>query len=215
MEINDSSSAEKDYLGDRPVAGTSQSDFNRKLTTAESSGRSNQTQSRTAESPLVQDVFNMFKSYLEVKLEEKGKHIEGKSETDKQVGQLRFQGNQKQFEHNAKLDSVLDRIRAETDGHNNAVSELIKEGKELIRKRQKLIRIADKSVDGWKVVDEYVSDDLASGAEDDKRLRRARETVGRKRRQALQHRSDNSKRFRSTLSSSHQQLFRGKIWLMP
>ena len=95
------------------------------------------------------------------------------------------------------------------------MSELIKEGKELIRKRQKLIRIADKSVDGWKVVDEYVSDDLASGSEDDKRLRRARETVGRKRRQALQRRSDNSKRFRSTLSSSDQQLFRGKIWLMP
>ena len=126
MEINDSSSAEKDCLGDRPVAGTSQSVFNRKLTTAESSGRSNQTQSRTAESPLVQHVFNMFKSYLEVKLEEKGKEIEGKSETDKQVGQLRFQGNQTQFEHNAKLDSVLDRIRAETDGHNVAVSELIR-----------------------------------------------------------------------------------------
>ena len=88
MENNDSSSAEKDYLGDRPVAGTSQSDFNRKPTTAVSCGRSNQTQSSTAESPLVQDVFNMFKSYLEVKLEEKGKQIYGKSETDKQVGQL-------------------------------------------------------------------------------------------------------------------------------
>ena len=82
------------------------------------------------------------------------------------------------------------------------MSELIKEGKELIRKRQKLIRIADKSVASWKVVDEYVSDDLTSGSEDDKRLRRARETVDRK-------------RFRSTLSSSDQPLFRGKIWLMP
>ena len=68
MENNDSSSAEKGYPGDRPVAGTSQSDFNRKPTTAESSGRSNQTQSRTAESPVVQDVFNMFKSYLELSL---------------------------------------------------------------------------------------------------------------------------------------------------
>ena len=95
------------------------------------------------------------------------------------------------------------------------MSELIKEGKELMRKQQKLIRIADKSVDGWKVVDEYVSDDLASGSEEDKRLRRVRETVGQKRRQALQHRSDQLKRFRTTLSSSDQQLFCGKIWLMP
>ena len=54
-----------------------------------------------------------------------------------------------------------------------------------MRKQQKLIRIADKSVDGWKVVDEYLSDDLASASEEDKRLRRARETVGQKRRQAL------------------------------
>ena len=131
MENNDSSSGEKDYLGDRPVAGTSQSEFNRNPTTTESPGRSSQTRSSTAESPIVQDVFNIFKSYLEVKREEKGKQIELKLETDKEVGQLRFKGNQKQFEHNAKLESVLDRIRAETDGHNVAVSELIKEGKEL------------------------------------------------------------------------------------
>ena len=97
------------------------------------------------------------------------------------------------------------------------MSELIKEGKELMRKQQKLIRIADKSVDGWKVVDECVSDDLASGSEEDKRLRRARGNCWQKRRQALalQHRSDHLKRFRTTLSSSDQQLFRGKIWLMP
>ena len=71
MENNDSSSAEKDYLGDQPVAGTSQSEFNRNPTTAESFRRSNQTRSCTAKSLIVQDVFNMFKSYLEVKLEEK------------------------------------------------------------------------------------------------------------------------------------------------
>ena len=203
--------ADQDGLGDRPVTGNSGSEFIRNPAIAGTSARSNQTQSSTAESPLVQDVFSMFKNYLEVKLEEKGKQIEGKSETDKQVAQLRFEGNQKQFEHNAKLDSVLDRIKAQTIDGNDAVSDLIKEGKELIRTRQKLIRIADKSVDGWKVVDEYVSDDLASGSEDDKRLRRARQTVGRKRKQSAQHRSDYSKRFRSTLSSSDQQLFRGKV----
>ena len=51
------------------------------------------------------------------------------------------------------------------------MDDLISEGKELIRKRQKLIRIADKSIDGSKVVDEYVSDELAPGSEDGKRLR--------------------------------------------
>ena len=97
------------------------------------------------------------------------------------------------------------------------MSELIKERNESIRKRQKLIRIADLSVDGWKVVDEYVSDDLASGSEDDKRLRRARETVDRKRRQALQHPSVHSKRFKSTLSSflCEHSLCLGSLAILP
>lgn len=59
------------------------------------------------------------------------------------------------------------------------------EGKELIRKRQKRIRIADKSADSWKVVDEYVSDELASGSEDEKRLKEAKEASSRKRRHSL------------------------------
>ena len=72
---------------------------------------------------------------------------------------------------------------------------MIVEGKELIRKRQKLIRIADKSADGWRVVDEYVSDELASGSEDEKRLERAKDVANLKRRQATQARQGPEKRF--------------------
>ena len=77
---------------------------------------------------------------------------------------MKFKGNQKQFELNAQIDSVFDRIRSANDSKNNQVDDLVDEGKELIRKRQKLIRIADKSAHGWKVLDEYVSDELASGS---------------------------------------------------
>ena len=49
------------------------------------------------------------------------------------------------------------------------MNDLVDEGKELIRKWQKPIRIADKSAGGWRVVDEYVSEELASGSEDEKR----------------------------------------------
>ena len=85
---------------------------------------------------------------------------------------MKFKGNQKQFEHNAEIDAIFDRLRSANVSRNQEVEDLISEGKELIRKRQKLIRIADKSSDGWKVVDEYVSDELASGSEDEKRLKR-------------------------------------------
>ena len=67
---------------------------------------------------------------------------------------MKFKGNQKQFELNAHIDSVFDRIRSANDSKNKQVDDLVDEGKELIRKRQKLIRIADKSADGWKVIHE-------------------------------------------------------------
>ena len=106
----------------------------------------------------------MFKTYLESKLDEKTKQLESKSKLDKQVTQMKFKGNQKQFELNAQIDDVFDRIRSANDSKNKEVDDLVDEGKELIRQRQKLIRIADKSADGWKLVDEYVSDELASGS---------------------------------------------------
>ena len=55
------------------------------------------------------------------------------------------------------LGSTVDRIRSANDSKNKLMDDLVDEGKDLIRKWQKLIRIADKSADGWKVVDEYVS----------------------------------------------------------
>ena len=66
------------------------------------------------------------------------------------------------------------------------MDDLVNEGKELIRKPQKLIRITNKSVDGLRVVDEYISDELASASEDEKRLKKAKEAASRKSKQATQ-----------------------------
>ena len=118
---------------------------------------------------------------------------------------MKFKGNQKQFELNAQNDIVFDRIHSANDSENNQVDYLVGEGKELIRKRQKLIRIADKSADGWKVVDEYVSDALASGSEDEKRLKKASEVASRKRRQPTQGRRGPDKDFDGSVA------FRGEL----
>ena len=67
------------------------------------------------ESPMVNEVFSMFKTYLESKLDEKTKQLESKSKLDKQVTQMKFKGNQKQFELNAQIDRVFDRIRSAND----------------------------------------------------------------------------------------------------
>ena len=50
---------------------------------------------------------------------------------------------------------------------------MVQEAEQFIRKRQKLIKIADRSKDGWLVVQEYESDDLASNSEDEKHVKKA------------------------------------------
>ena len=51
------------------------------------------------------------------------------------------------------------------------IHKLVAEEKLIIKKRQKLIKIADKNRDGWLVVKEYERDDLASDSEDEKKIR--------------------------------------------
>ena len=73
--------------------------------------------------------------------------------------------------------------------------------RELIRKGPKLIKIADKSKDGWQVVAEYWSDDVASNSEDEKRLKKARETASRKRQQKDQLTSEPGKKARAAVGA--------------
>ena len=141
-----------------------------------------------------------------------GKQIEQRSKLDNEVVQLKFKGNQKQFELNAELDAIFESIEVESESiepNLSQIKKLSKEGRQRIRKRQKLIKIADKSRDGWQVVAEYESDELASGSEDEKRLKKAREAASRKRRQKDQLSSDRGKKARIA-SGADNQLFRGK-----
>ncbi|XP_073244415.1 uncharacterized protein [Porites lutea] len=163
-------------------------------------------------SAAVDQVFSMFKDFLEKKLEDKGKQIEQRSKLDKEVVQLKFKGNQKQFELNAELDAIFESIETESESiepNLSQIKKLSQEGRQRIRKRQKLIKIADKSRDGWQVVAEYESDELASGSEDEKRLKKAREAASRKRRQKEQLSSDRGKKPRIALGADNQ-LFRGR-----
>ena len=56
---------------------------------------------------------------------------------------------------------------------------IVELGKNLTKIRLKVLRIADK--DGWDNALAYLSDELASGSEDEKRLKKARRESGNKR----------------------------------
>ena len=57
----------------------------------------------------------------------------------------------------------------------------VEEGKHLLAERQKLIKIADRSANGWSVVAEYTADEfMAADSDDEKRLEKAEEAAERK-----------------------------------
>ena len=165
--------------------------------------------SNQAGGPVVDQVFSLFKDYLQNQLETKTKEIEQKSKIDKEVVRLKYRGNQKQFELNAAIDSYLENIESETQQSqpsSDRIRSLAQDARELLRKRQKLIKMADKSRDA---VAEYKSDELASGSEDEKRLKKAREAVSRKRRQKDQANNERGKKARFS-GGGDNQLFRGR-----
>ena len=53
-------------------------------------------------------------------------------------------------------------------------------GTEVVSKRIKVIKMADKSDFGWSTVNEYLSDELASNSDDEKRMYRAERRAERK-----------------------------------
>jgi len=66
---------------------------------------------------LVDEVFSLFKGYLALQLEEKGKQFERGAKSDKEAVDIKYKGNQKQFEVNFWLDNILAQIDESTDIH--------------------------------------------------------------------------------------------------
>ena len=178
----------------------------------ETSSEESSQPASTANSALAQQVFGLFKDYLSTQLDDKEKKIETKQKIDKETVELKFKGNQKQFKLNAELDSILDQIQtANAATCNEEIVALLTEGRKLIHKRQKLIKIADKNKDGWQVVEEYECDELASNSDDGKKIKKAREAASRKRKAKHEFKRFDEKRQRSGHVGGHNnQLFRGR-----
>ena len=142
-------------------------------------------------------------------MDDKEKQIEQKSKIDKAVV---YKGNQKQLELNAQLDTIIKNIETKSncsEPNIALIKEHTQEARQLIQKRHKLIKIADKSKDGWEVVAEYGSDESASGSEDEKRLKKARKAASRKRCQKDLPASHRAKKPRVSMGADNQ-LFHGK-----
>ena len=95
--------------------------------------------------------------------------------------EFKSKGNKQQYEHQ---EDVLEKMEAAKDAVESKQLERAKisldEGIALVNKRLKLIEIADKSQYSWATVEEYLSDELASDTDDEKRMTRSENRAARR-----------------------------------
>ena len=129
--------------------------------------------------------------------------MEETAKIGKETSATKFKGNRKQLELKSLLNSILTQIEGSVENPSK-VLKFVAEGEQVIKERQKLIKVADKNREGCLVVQEYESDDLASDSEDEKKLRKAKSAVERKRKEIKSISGNVLKKFKS---GSYSQLF--------
>ena len=129
--------------------------------------------------------------------------MEETAKIGKEASATKFKGNRKQLELKSLLNSILTQIEGSVENPSK-VLKFVAEGEQVIKERQKLIKVADKNREGCLVVQEYESDDLASDSEDEKKLCKAKSAVERKRKEIKSISGNVLKKFKS---GSYSQLF--------
>ena len=98
----------------------------------------------------------------------------------------RRKGNQQQLEHAVqvldKFDEASDALKAKS---YDKVKDAFDSATEVLPKRIKVIKMADKSDFGWSTVNEYLSDELVSNSDDEKRMYRGERRADRKPRKGV------------------------------
>ena len=69
----------------------------------------------------------------------------------KKASAIKFKRNGKQFELNSHSNSILTQFEGSVE-NSYEVLKLVGEGKQLVKERQKLIKIANRNKGGWHVV---------------------------------------------------------------
>ena len=96
-------------------------------------------------------------------------------------------GNIDQFEHNLEVLQCIEKAQAYINrGDPGIANQHLEQGKKLISKRQKLVRLADREEDGWHFVKEYVTDKLASDSDDEKAISKGQNASAKKKQKYIE-----------------------------
>ena len=134
----------------------------------------------------VSDVIDSKLASLEVKItkQQKQQHEQQMckiQEVSDKTFVFKRKGNEAQFKFNNTVREKM--VQANThinDGDAESAFHSITEGIELIDNRQKLVKLADSSKNGWRTVQEYTQHELAENEEDEKRIFKAELRAERK-----------------------------------
>ena len=114
------------------------------------------------------------KKYFDKRLSGLEKHLSNGSTKRKREKDFKYKSNETQFKFNEDIiDTLEDVIVLLNDGAINRPIKKLRYLIEDLSTRNKLIRIADKSLRGWQTVKEYQSDSVASDSADERKIREA------------------------------------------
>ena len=88
--------------------------------------------------------------------------------------------NEEQFKASEKVLDAMEEAKYNLEGGDfEAAKSAVDQGISLVKERQKLILLADKSQYGWKTVHEYLKHELAEDSDDEKKIYRAESRAAR------------------------------------
>ncbi|KAK3096538.1 hypothetical protein FSP39_001115 [Pinctada imbricata] len=163
---------------------------------------------------------NDLKSQVTSELSELKQEVHGSSAQVKKfksdaLVKWRSEGHRIQFVFNSEVAEELTQITWAIDNNKiDYAKEVISSLSDKVKRRNKLIKIADTSEGGWDTVRNYESNPVASDSEDESRINRAENRALKKRKLAKQKQSKSSNAATSaTAPSPGMQLFRAPQFL--
>ena len=114
-------------------------------------------------------------------------------------------GNEEQHKHNVKVAKKMNEIQTTLSGTVDmdkvvTAKEKLTEGLQIIKNRQKLIKLADSTELGWALVEEYEKNPLAEDSDDEKKIQKAKLRADKTKKEKIKKQKD-----KNTYSSSRYQ----------